>query len=210
VRALAAAVGTFLLGAASVGAMALVIDQYLPPGFVNVGTVLGCVLSVLATVAVFVFLNPRWQLIIIDPVSADSDSILHIKHRRAWWPVWFIYEVITPAGQLIGRFQKSLFGSLFRTRWDGFDADRRHVIQALSSKTFLPQSWAQFLGLSRWSFSFYRVRDNRLEEECVGEYRRRLSVRGKATLELPSTLDETTSRQLALAIALVLHAKGPN
>ena len=138
-------------------------------------------------------------------------ELMRIKARQRFDPT-ATYDVTTPDGTVIGRFQKAFGRSLLRSTYFLFDADGNEVAMATEQSRavailrrtvgLIPyiENVANWLPIP-YHFVFLRG------DEILGSLRRQLwKLRDTYTLDLTDDPERTLDRRLALALAVAMDA----
>ena len=140
-----------------------------------------------------------------------SMELMRIKARQRFDPT-ATYDVTTPDGTVVGRFQKVFGRSLLRSTYRLFDAEGTEVAIATEQNRavailrrivgLIPylENFANWLPIP-YHFVFLRG------DKTLGHHRRQLwKLRDTYTLDLTEDRDRTLDRRLVLAMAVAMDA----
>ncbi len=208
-RQVLALLGTFAVFIATFG-LALVVglelSRRIEPKWVT-GLVFAIlvVVSIVATVAVFVVLTPKRHIYFYADESKENLLLLVLQDRKLAL-VNATYSVMDPHGNRLGRMKKNYLYDFFRKRWDVQDAEGRLVLIAREDSlllSFLRRFLGPSLGFLRTDFILI-VPEADGVEVTRGEFNRKFTILDRYVLDLTRDRPRKIDRRLAVALGVLL------
>jgi predicted Zn finger-like uncharacterized protein len=117
------------------------------------------------------------------------------------------YTVRDANGEVLGRFRKDYLANILRKKWDGFDAEGKHLCVIREDSiilSLLRRFLGSFYGILRTNFVIHQVGKPGEDGPLMGEFNRKFTLLDRYVLDCSPDRTRALDRRMAIAIGVLL------
>lgn len=167
-----------------------------------IGTILGLVIAIYT----YCLLAPKRHITFYRDARFE-EKLLEVLQDQKVTIRMMRYTVCDANGEVLGRFRKDYLANLLRKKWDGFDADGKHLCVIREDSiilSLLRRFLGSFYGILRTNFVIQQVAKPGEDGPLLGEFNRKFTLLDRYVLDCTPDRTRMLDRRMAIAIGVLL------